>query len=60
MNPKISPEDVNRIFSNVDQLLALHRNFCALLERVHSNWDADDSAIGPHFLSVRFFFGNVL
>ena len=52
-NPKVRPEDVNAVFSNVDQLLALHRSFAAELERVVHNWDADSAMIGPHFLRLN-------
>jgi hypothetical protein len=52
-NPRIKQEEVNVIFSNVDQLLALHRSFSTIIERVIQNWDADNAAIGPHFISLN-------
>lgn len=52
-NPRIRQEEVNQIFSNVDQLLALHRSFASIIERVIQNWDAENAAIGPHFLQLN-------
>eukprot|EP01108_Squamamoeba_japonica_P007949 TRINITY_DN690_c0_g1_i3.p1 TRINITY_DN690_c0_g1~~TRINITY_DN690_c0_g1_i3.p1 ORF type:complete len:769 (-),score=240.15 TRINITY_DN690_c0_g1_i3:90-2396(-) len=52
-NPKIRPEDVNLVFSNVDQLWTLHRTFAANLEKVVKEWDADSALIGPHFLQLN-------
>jgi hypothetical protein len=52
-NPRIRQEEVDAIFSNVDQLLELHRSFGAIIERVIKNWDADNAMIGPHFIQLN-------
>jgi len=52
-NTKIRQEDVNAIFANVDQILAIHRAFVQGLEVVIKNWDADNAGIGQHFLRLN-------
>ena len=52
-NAKIRPEDVNGIFANVEQILAIHRQFVGIIEQTIQNWDADNAIIGPHFINLN-------